>query len=88
MDSPTSSGIQIHDAGDFGIMGRMATLPNYQSGDWVRYGGMVYKPTEFSGQMAYTPGDYASGGGSCWPKGKIHLANIYKWAGGWTFHCS
>ena len=56
----------IHDAGEFSLMGCMTSLPNYQSGDWVRYGGMIYKPEGF-GKLAYTVGDYASGGGDCCP---------------------
>jgi hypothetical protein len=65
MDRPVPEGVTIHDAGPLSLMGCMAAFPDFKSGDWVKYGGMLYKPQP-DGRYAYTEGDYAPGGGGVW----------------------
>lgn len=92
MDSPVPEGIKIHYAGDFSLMGRLAEIPDYKSGDIVQYGGMLYRPNGPNGEMIFTAGDYGSGGGNGWggESGvKQHKANMWQHESGrWTFFCS
>lgn len=82
MDRPIPPGVIIHNV-DFNIFGVMAYLPDYASGDFVCYGGMIYRPVG-SGKMIHTSGDGDSTwGGSC----TEHQAEIRDW-GKPMFYCS
>lgn len=69
MDRPIPEGVTVHRVGNLSLMGAMGGIPGFKWGDWIHYGGMIYKPE--SGRYAYTVGDYATSygleGGSCWP---------------------
>lgn len=86
MDRPMPT---IHEV-PFSLMGVMAPIA-YQSGDWVRYGGMLYKPEGAGGLMVHVAGDYHASGGSAWggQSGQTrHLAQIWINGDKSVFYCS
>ena len=77
---PHSGMPRVHYVGEFGLMGCMATLAGYQSGDLVRYGGMLFAPE--SGDNRYLYSRWTNSGGhqsefraELWNDGKVFFAS-------------
>lgn len=81
MDRPVPDGVTIHYV-DYNRMGVMVSL-NYKPGDWVNYGGMLYKP-ETSGSNRLIFQVFSSHPRTV----KTHYAEIWNRNGMPLFYCS
>jgi hypothetical protein len=87
MDVPWSGNPTIHKI-EFSLMGVLADLPGFKHGDWVQYGGMIYKPNEETTNEALFGGNnyvfdgtvesWVDKSKTSWPLGKKHFAAVSK----------